>query len=193
MAWDDREDYYYTEERQDYEDTMFALGLGDEYDPDDDEAFYAYMQENGDDRASIDDEDKEDILESQAEYERQRHHTQAYFDAFSPRTVLLDFDVFKRANGGDPEAMEAVLQYLFTDSELSMIFRPPYSNKKMRQLWTDALKKSIMQYTIRDGDTYFSTMEISDRMDDIFDPYQDDTDDWEIDDWCDEDWNDEDW
>lgn len=105
--------------------------------------------------------------EMQAEYDAQRHLTPESFAKINLKRKLLDFEIFKRANAGEVEAISAVMEYHKRELEG---FLPPCPDEIELQCQQDlvrAFRQAIVKYKIHPGDTYHSYDELLNMAYDI--------------------------
>lgn len=106
----------------------------------------------------------------------ERHLTQEEFSQMNPKHKLLDFEIFKKANTGDPEAIDAVMEYHKMDFDGYLGDFPDEIDIQVNNDLISAFRKAILVYKIKPGDTYYSYTELLDIAYDILEA--EDTD-WE--------------
>lgn len=105
--------------------------------------------------------------EMQEEFEAQRHLTAEEFARINPKGILLDFEIFKRANSGDEDAIASVLAYHKWELEGYLPQAPDEIDIQCHQDLIRAFRQAIVQYKIRPDDTYYCYDEILDMAHEI--------------------------
>lgn len=98
----------------------------------------------------------------QEEFEAQRHLTTEEFVRINPEGKLLDFEIFKRANTGDEDAIASVIAYYERELGGYLPQTPDETDIQCHQDLIWALRQAIVKYKIRPDDTYYSYDEILD-------------------------------
>lgn len=127
----------------------------------------ALAQEEYDMRFNYDmDMDVEDFTEldamMQEEIDFQRHLTPEIFASINPNGKLLDFDIFKRANAGDPIAIEEVMKHHHDELWGYMAPEPDEIAMQVQEDLLRAFRQAIRMYQIHPDDTYYCYDEILD-------------------------------
>ena len=119
------------------------------------------------------DMDVEDFTEldamMQEEIDFQRHLTPEIFASINPNGKLLDFDIFKRANAGDPSAIEEVMEYHHNEVWGYMAPEPDEIDMQVQEDLLRAFRQAIRMYQIHPDDTYYCYDEILDMAHRILD------------------------
>lgn len=105
----------------------------------------------------------------QEEIAFQRHLTPEIFASINPDGKLLDFDIFKRANAGDPSAIEEVMKYHHNELWGYMAPEPDEIDMQVQEDLLRAFRQAIRMYQIHPDDTYYCYDEILDMAHRILD------------------------
>lgn len=105
--------------------------------------------------------------EFQEEIDFQRHLTPEIFARINPNGKLLDFEVFKRANAGDPGAIDEVMEYHHDELWGYMAPIPDEIDLQCQQDLLRAFREAIQKYQIHPDDTYYCYDEILDMAHNI--------------------------
>lgn len=105
----------------------------------------------------------------QEEIDFQRHLTPEIFASINPDGKLLDFDIFKRANSGDPLAIEEVMEYHHDELWGYMAPEPDEIDMQVQEDLLRAFRQAIRMYQIQPDDTYYCYDEILDMAHRILD------------------------
>lgn len=124
--------------------------------------FYFKMDMEGEDFTELD-------AMMQEEIDFQRHLTPEIFASINPDGKLLDFDIFKRANSGDPLAIEEVLEYHHDELWGYMAPEPDEIDMQVQEDLLRAFRQAIRMYQIHPDDTYYCYDEILDMAHRILD------------------------
>lgn len=112
------------------------------------------------------DMDEEDFAELDAliqeEIEFQRHLTPELFARINPNCRLMDFEIFKKANAGDPTAIEKVMEYHHDELWGYMAPEPDDIDKLVQEDLLRAFRQAIRMYQIHPDDSYYCYDEILD-------------------------------
>lgn len=92
----------------------------------------------------------------------ERHLTQDEFSQMNPKHKMLDFAIFQKANSGDPEAIDAVMEYHRTDFDGYLGDFPDEIDIQVNNDLISAFRKAIQVYKIKPGDTNYSYTELLD-------------------------------
>lgn len=115
--------------------------------------------------------DEEALAAMNAEFQEeiyfQRHLTAEKFARINPNGKLLDFDVFKRANAGEPAAIDAVMEYHKYELEGYMNPEPDEIDLQCQADLLRAFREAIVKYKIQPDDTYYCYDEILDMAHNI--------------------------
>ena len=124
--------------------------------------------------------DQEEIAIMDQEYREdcdcERHLTQEEFSQMNPKRKLLDFEIFRQANSGDPAAIDAVVQYHRKDFDGYLGKSPDEIDIKLNNELICAFRKAIQKYKIKPGDTNYSYTELLDIAYDILESEDTDSD-----------------
>lgn len=113
------------------------------------------------------DDEYEALMKEESEH--QRHLTQEAFSQMNPNHQLLDFEIFRRANDGDEEALDAVMEYCRYTLDGYLGPNPDEIDLEVHADLLRAFRTAIEIYEIHDGDTYFCYDEILDMAHMILD------------------------
>lgn len=103
----------------------------------------------------------------QEEIDFQRHLTPEIFASINPNGKLLDFDIFKRANAGDPIAIEEVMKHHHDELWGYMAPEPDEIAIQVQEDLLRAFREAIQKYQIHPDDTYYCYDEILDMAHNI--------------------------
>lgn len=103
------------------------------------------------------------------ESDHQRHLTQEAFAKMNPNHQLMDFEVFRKANDGDEDALDAVMEYCRYTLDGYLGPNPDELDLDIHEDLLRAFRTAIQVYEIHDDDTYFCYDEILDIAHTILD------------------------
>lgn len=92
----------------------------------------------------------------------ERHLTQDEFSRMNPDHQLLDFEIFRKANSGDPAAIDAVIEHHKIDFDGYLGIDPDEIDRMLNDELICAFRRAIRVYQIKPGDTYYSYTELLD-------------------------------
>lgn len=117
--------------------------------------FHVDFEYDEEESAIMDQEYREDC-------DSERHLTQEEFSRMNPHHQLLDFEIFRMANSGDPDAIDAVIEYHKIDFDGYLGNDPDEIDRMLNDELVCAFRRAIQVYKIKPGDTYYSYTELLD-------------------------------